>query len=167
MQDFITDEKWELFTNQLLSLLNAYQHQLDLVGFLGQIKQKLDDCSRCYTGSWIIEMLYKTNDKHTETLGNTFALRVNELKQFYDREIVDPIRQQRQDFICQKCMDMFYAEFKGASKIISREKALALDALSDTHRWNQICKMCADKGLLNDEEYKSFLGKIMVEMVKY
>ena len=166
-KEFITDEQWELFSNQVLSFLNKYSKKLDIVGFLGQIKQKLDDCSRTYTGSWVIEMLFKTNEKHAETLGASFYTDIKELQLTWDTKIMLPIRQQRQDYICEKCIEYFFDTYKQAEKIITKEKASQLPAQSTTHRWNQISKMCADKGLLEDPDYKEFLGKLMVEMVKY
>ena len=72
MPDIIPDDKWDAWLNTLVRMLDKYEKKLDVVTFLGQIKQKIDDCSRTYTAIWIIEMLFQSVTKLKSDVGDEF-----------------------------------------------------------------------------------------------
>jgi len=165
MPDIIPDTEWDQWLKSLTTMLDKYHKKLDVLSFLGQIKQKIDDCSRTYTAIWVIEMLFQSIPKLKADVGDEFEADVNDIKKQWDT-LYAPHKQQRMDLICEKCIDEFYSRFEGANKVITREKANRL-AGSATQRWNAISKMCYDKGLNQDEKYQQFLNSLMVEMNKY
>lgn len=165
MPDIIPDDKWDAWLNTLVRMLDKYEKKLDVVTFLGQIKQKIDDCSRTYTAIWIIEMLFQSVAKLKADVGDEFEADVNLMKKSWD-VLYAPYRQERMQVICSKCIDFFYSEFEDASKVIKRDKVDKM-AGSSVEKWNQVSKMCHDKGLASDEKYQLFQQKLMNEMVKY
>jgi len=154
-----------MWLQQLVRMLDKYEKVVDVVGFLGQIKQKVDECSRCFTAIWVIEMLFQTYSKHEKSLKEEFLMDAKQIKAAWDT-IYNPIKEKRQELICSQCIDYFYAEYKGAQNVISEADAQALEG-NFVQKWNKISKMCADQGLMQDEEYQKFLSKLMNEMVKY
>ena len=165
MPDIIPDDNWDTWLNSLVRMLDKYEKKLDVVTFLGQIKQKIDDCSRTYTAIWIIEMLFQSAVKLKDDVGDEFEADVNQIKKSWD-VLYAPYKQQRMQLICSECINFFYSEFEDASKVIKREKVDKM-AGSSTEKWNQVSKICHEKGLSSDEKYQLFQQKLMNEMVKY
>jgi len=165
VDELISDSEWTLWFNAVATLLEKYNSKLDVTPFYKEISKKTKDCSRSYTGIWIIEMLYGTAQKQQAVMGQTFLDDVTQLKHAWDT-LFEPYRNRRKELICQKCIDYFFAEYEGATTILSQEEADKLEGLF-VDRWNHISKLCADKGLMENEQYKRFLGKLMNEMVKY
>jgi hypothetical protein len=163
--EFINDQDWNRWLKEVVQLLGKYETQVETLEFLGQIKQKIEDCSRCYVAIWTIEMLYKSADKLKDKISSEFVRDVGKVKQSWDK-IMQPIRSKRQELICQKCIEFFYEHFEGANDIVTSEKVNKWNS-SFTDKWNKISKMCYEAGLNSDVKYQTFIGKLTNEMVKY
>jgi len=167
--EFITDDKWEVWLRQVVQVLSKYENTLDIVSFMGQIKQKIEDCSRCYVAIWTIEMLFKSNielqGKMSPDIHKQFDQDIKIIKRSWDT-IMQPIRGKRQDFICEKCIDFFFTHYEDASKVTTRQK---IDNFAGTNeqKWNKISKMCFEAGLHSNAKYQQFIDKLTNEMVKY
>ena len=163
--DVIPDEAWEEWLRKLVVFLQKYEKKVDIITFLKQIEEKIRDCSRSYTAIWVIEMLFMTIEKNKQALGDQFANDVRTIKADWDT-LFEPCKDVRKQLICGKCISFFYQTYAGAAAVISEEDAWKLEG-DNSQKWMQISKMCQDAGLHNNEQYKTFLGQLMAEMVKY
>lgn len=165
--DLISGSEWELWLGRLMGLLNKYGKCIDVIDFLGQIKMKVEDCSRAYTGMWTLDMLHQfAESPQVKQAGDVvFKQDVAQLQKEWS-VIMDRIRPARKELIGKKCLEYFYENYAGATKVYTKDEAEKL-ASNDGDRWYLVCKKANDMGLNDNKEYKEFLAKIMVAMVKY
>ena len=163
--DLIPDDEWDGWLRQLVNFLTRYDKLVDGPTFLKRIEEKIKDCSRSYTAIWVIEMLYFTIEKNRDKLGTAFIREVTQLQDDWNT-LFTPFKEARKELICNKCIEYFYQQYEGASEVISKENAYTLEG-NAAEKWQTISKMCKDAGLLENEQYKQFLGQLMAEMVKY
>ena len=160
--DLIEDQDWEDFLYHLVNALNKYDKKFDMIRFLGEIKTKVADCSRAYTGMWTLDMLHQTVDK----LGSESELQADlqSLQKRWD-SIMAKIRESRKELICSKCIEAFFRDYKNHEKVMTSQEA---DQLKGTHseRWIEISRLAHEK-VGADQDYQAFQGKLMVQMVKY
>jgi hypothetical protein len=163
--DLIPLEAWENWLHKLVMFLERHEQHIDTLKFLEQVKLKIEDCSRAYTGMWVLETLHQSTEKHKAVVKEEFLKDVQDLNVSFDM-IMYPIRDQRKELLGVKCIEFFYTAFKDANKHFPQDQ---IDTLGSTWaaRWLELCKRLHDKGLTSTKEYQKFAGKMLVEMVKY
>jgi hypothetical protein len=163
--DLVPLKEWEEWLHKLVMFLERHEKQIDTLKFLEQVKQKIEDCSRSYTGMWVLETLHQSVEKHKASLKPEFLEDVQALNTSFDI-LMYPIREQRKELLGVKCTEFFYTEYKDANKLFPQDQ---LETLGSTwaSRWLELCKHLHDKGITSTKEYQKFAGKMLVEMVKY
>ena len=164
-KDLITDDEWDAWLKQLVKLLEQHEKVLDAVDFLAQIKQKVDDCSRAYTGMWTLDMLHQAYDMYKDKLPEDFKVDLDSLQSDWN-VIMERIREQRKELLGKKCIQFFYENFATAENVVPSKELDSLKATKN-EKWMYISKRCFEAGLNNDKDYQDFIGKLMIEMVKY
>jgi hypothetical protein len=165
MTELIDIDTWEAWSVKLVTFLDKYSKKINVVDFLGQIKQKIDECSRAYTGMWTLDMLHKSERELGTALPKEFSVDLAELQGEWN-VIMERVREPRKELLGRECIKYFYDNYKGAERVHKQSKIGELGS-SDAERWMSLCKKAHDKGLNADKEYQDFVGKLMVEMVKY
>lgn len=168
--ELIADGVWEEWLYHLVITLGKYDKVFNNMEFLGQIKCKIEDCSRSYTGMWVLDMLYETVQKNQTSLTNLnlYEQFVDDLKELQAKwnDLMNPIRETRRRLLGKKCLEFFYKHYRGASQVYERSAIKDLGS-NNGDRWFQVSKKAHELGLTSNEEYKEFLAKLMIEMVKY
>lgn len=164
--DLISDKEWGEWVNSLIEFLDKYKHAFKTMEFLLEVKKKGDDCSRTYTGMWTLDMLHEAAKKDRQHLGAQFELDLVDKLQKPWNQIMHNIRDARKELLGTKCIDFFFAEYKESSKVITRDQ-LQTKGENNADRWMFLTKHCYELGLTKYKPYQDFLGKIMIEMVKY
>jgi hypothetical protein len=122
-KDMIPIQKWEGWVQKLLQFIDQYSRVFDVIEFLGQIKNKLEDCSRAYTGMWTLDMLHESCKKYRDQLPASVFDDLQQLQNEWNI-LFEPYREQRKQLICQHCIDMFYQQFSLAEQVVPRSKYL-------------------------------------------
>lgn len=163
--DLIGDFEWEGFLYKLVTFLNKHEKAFDVIDFLAQVKMKVEDCSRCYTAMWSLDMIHNAVRDNPDKFTETFKNDLNDLQVEWDK-IMDRIRPQRKELIGEKCIENFFNLYTEHSKVATREEVAKL-ADNNHDRWYALCKLCNEKGLNSTKPYQDFVGKLMVLMAKY
>ena len=163
-KELIKDSDWENWLEDLVQFLKRFESSLDIISFLNEIRHKIEDCSRCYTAMWTLDMLHENAQKLD--LGNktkVFKDSINTLQSKWNR-LYKPIRETRKELLGEKCIIYFNTNFKYAVQVIG-ETPLPTSGYHDT--WVEISKRAHEQGWTDKKEYKDFLGLLMIEMAKY
>jgi len=166
-EDLISIEVWEAWLSKLVQFITSFDGKIDVVGMLGQLKMKVEDCSFSYTGMWTLDTLHEAWAKNSKKLGAEFKKGLDELQTEWNG-IMGGIREQRRELLGKKCVEYLVNNFKDWQKIISQhmlEALLAKNSLGDV--WAIISKQAKDDGWMDNADYKKFLSKLMIEMTKY
>ena len=147
--DLIPIEKWESWVQKLLQFIDEYSRVFDVIEFLGQIKNKLEDCSRAYTGMWTLDMLHESCKKYRDQLPANVFDDLQQLQQEWNT-LFEPYKEQRKQLICNRCIDMFFKQFSLAETVVSRAKVQELGT-TDELRWKEISRLCMVKKM-NDNK---------------
>jgi hypothetical protein len=163
--EIITDSEWDTFLAVLMNFLTHYENTIDVMDFLGQVKNKNQDCSRCYTGMWTLDMLHNLVQDKGDKLNADFKANLTQVQRVWST-IMERVRPLRKNLMGRKCIEFFYAKYSEASNVATPDEVEKL-ADNDGDRWYLLSKLCHDKGLNDDKVYQDFIAKLMVEMVKY
>jgi hypothetical protein len=165
--ELISLEIWEVWLAKVVQFITSFDRVIDVVGMLGQIKMKIEDCSRCYTGMWTLDMLHECWKNNNMKLKPAFKTGLDVLQADWNL-IMGPIRDKRRELIASKCIDFFQANFKEWQKVVSKTMLTNwMSTMSSHDAWMNVCKCAADNGWNEDKQYKKFLAKLLIEMTKY
>ena len=166
-KEYIEIDIWEQYLAQIVQFISGFEGKVDVVSMLGQIKMKIDDCSRIYTGMWTLDTFHQAYEKDGKKLGATFKRGLDTLQSRWN-DMMMPIREERKQRIARKCIHMFMTEYEDATKIMSRRMVEDMLGKTTAHDiWSHISKEAHASGWTNEKPYKTFLSKLMVEMTKY
>ena len=162
--ELVSDTEWQSFLSNLIGVLEQFNTKIEVVDFMGQIKQKIEDCSRSYTGMWTLDMMHECYKQNKEKLPE-FKASLDELQQKWDG-IMSNIREERKQLLGYKCVEYFYSKYAGADKVCAIQE---LNKRSeDWHqKWLFLSKAAQQQNLYQNKEYQAFLAGLMVEMTKY
>ena len=148
-------------------MLDGYEKHMNVIEFLGQIKSKIDDTSRCYTATWTLDMLHKSiedNKKNKSALPEAFTDSVKKLQAEWDA-IITPLREQRFNILGTKCIQFFYSNYPEAYTIIPYKQVKTFGPTAAA-QWKKLSEKL-HQAANGTPEYSAFIGKLMVEMVIY
>jgi hypothetical protein len=166
-QDLLSLSLWEAWLAEVVKFITSFDGQIDVVGMLGQIKLKVEDCSRCYTGMWTLDTLHQAWEQNNMKLKPSFKTGLDKLQADWNLMML-PIRDKRKFLLGRKCIDFFTSNYADWQKIVTKSMLENYCATLNPHdAWMNICKRAADDGWNEDKQYKKFLAKLMVEMTKY
>lgn len=162
--DLIETNIWEEWLFYLVKFLNDYENVFNVTDFLGQIKQKVEECSRAYTGMWTLDMLHMTASKHESVISKEYREGLDDLQKRWN-DIMKPIREARKELICRKCIELFCDTYNNKYKVLTKKQ---VDSFKGTYeeQWRDMQKLVHAKEE-HKTHYQAFLGKLMTEMTKY
>ena len=162
--ELVGDNDWQSFLSNLVGVLEQFNTKIEVVDFMGQIKQKIEDCSRSYTGMWSLDMMHECYKQNQDKLPE-FKQSLDALQNQWN-EIMGNIREERKELLGYKCVEFFYKHYSGAEHVVSMKD---LNKMKEGwhQKWLHVSRTAQQQNLHQDKEYQGFLAHLMIEMTKY